>query len=138
MRSFESARPKPTLARAHLAASALLLLLVFVQAALAGQELFDTNDFSLHGYLGNASFTVGFVAAALAAFARMPGLILVLSGSTLLALFVQTGLGYVGREEAAAASLHIPLGVLIFGLVALQTGAGALLVLRRPSPPATA
>ena len=133
MHAFETANPKPTLARAHFAASALLLVLVLVQAALAGQELFDTNDFSVHGYIGNASFTVGFVVAALAAFGRMPGVILGLSGATLLALFAQTGLGYVGREEAAAASLHVPLGVLIFGLVAVQTGASALLAFRKPT-----
>lgn len=136
MRSFEDANPKPTITRAHLATSAVLLLLVLIQAAIAGQELFPYGDFSLHGYLGNASFTLGFVAAVLAAFGRFPGFLLGLSGVTLLCLFAQTGLGYVGREEAFAASLHIPLGVTIFGLVTLQTGASALLASRVTAPSA--
>jgi hypothetical protein len=137
MRSFEDANPKPGFARAHLVTSALLLVLVLTQAAIAGQELFPYGDFSLHGYLGNASFTLGFVAAVLAAFGRVPGFLLGLSGITLLCLFAQTGLGYVGREEAFAASLHIPLGVTIFGLVTLQTGASALLTLRPTEPART-
>jgi hypothetical protein len=133
MRSFEQATPKPTMVRAHLATSGLLLVLVLAQAALAGQALFKASDIAVHGYLGNASFTLGFVAAAFAAFGRLPGIVLVLSGLTLLVLFGQTGLGYVGRESATAASIHIPVGVTIFGLVALQTGASALLLLR-PTP----
>lgn len=133
MQSFASTS-RPALAKAHLATSALLLVLVLAQAALAGQALFGTSDILVHGYLGNASFTVGFVAAALAAFGRLPGVVLVLSGLALLFLFAQTGIGYIGRESATAASIHIPVGVGIFGLVTLQTGASLLTVMGGRSP----
>ena len=47
---------------------------------------------------------------------------LVLSALLVVALFAQTGLGYVGRETAEAAAWHVPLGVAIFGFTAYLVG----------------
>lgn len=121
---------RPGFARAFLAASALLTVLVLVQAALAGQALYSTAEFLTHGYVGNASFTVGFLAAILAAAARVPGWLLGLAGIVLLLLFSQTGLGYIARDSTEAAAWHIPLGVTVFGLTVLQAGAAFAVVQR--------
>jgi len=115
-----------------LVTSALLVVLVLVQASLAGRELFGTNDFGVHGILGNVSFTVGLVGAVFAALGRVPRWLLGVSAAILAALFAQTGLGYVGRENLGAASWHIPLGVSIFGLATVQLmGALGLVRARR-------
>lgn len=117
--------PRPALARALAVVAALLVVLVLVQAALAGQALFGTGDIEIHGYLGNASFVLGLAGAVLAFAARLPGWQVSLSVVLLATLFAQTGLGYVGRESTAAASWHIPLGVAIFGLAVLQAYSAA-------------
>jgi len=109
---------------AHLVTTALVVLLVLVQAAIAGQFLFGSGDIKVHGYIGNASFALALVAGVLAVLARVPRWLLALNVALVAALFSQTGLGYVGRESAAAASWHVPLGVASFGLaVAALTGA---------------
>lgn len=110
---------------AFTASSAVLVLLILVQAVLAGQSLFNSVDIAIHGYVGNASFTVGLLVAVLAAVARVPRWQLVLAAVVLAVLFAQTGLGYVGRESTAAASWHVPLGVTVFGLATVQLVAGA-------------
>lgn len=38
-----------------------------------------------------------------------------------LLVIVQTGLGYLGRDSADALAVHVPLGVLIFGIASLLT-----------------
>lgn len=100
--------------------SGLLVTTVFVQAALAGQFFFSGAEIALHGYLGNGSFTLGLIAVGLALTGRMPPWLLALTGLTALLMFVQTGLGYIGRDELEAAAWHVPLGVLIFGLAMWQ------------------
>ncbi len=101
------------------AIAGLLSLLVFVQAVIAGQAQFGEWAFEIHGYVGNASFLLAVIGPGLAAAARARGLI-VISGALVVAMFAQTGPGYVGRENADAAATHIPLGVAIFGLVIYQ------------------
>jgi hypothetical protein len=109
---------------AYLASTALVVVLVLVQAGIAGQFLFGDADIRVHGYIGNASFAIAVVAAGLAFFARVPGWLMLSSFVLVLALFSQTGLGYVGRDSAAAASWHVLLGVASFGVsVAALTGA---------------
>jgi hypothetical protein len=125
-----SVRPGPT--RIHAILSCALVALVLVQATLAGQSLFGSADIAIHGYVGNASFLAGLVIAVLAFVARMPGWAFAAGVATLCLLFAQTGLGYVGRESAAAASWHLPLGVAIFGLATLQA-AGSVSLVRRPT-----
>jgi hypothetical protein len=111
---------RPGLVRAYVIATAILTLLVLVQAVLAGRGIAGLGDFLTHGYVGNASFVVGFAAALLAVVSRMPQRQVILAGIVLLLLFTQTGLGYVGRDSAEAAAWHVPLGIVTFSLVVLQ------------------
>ena len=97
-------------------ASGALVVLIMVQAALAGQFLFNGADIALHGHIGNGSFVLGVVIAGLLALARGSVWLTATAGVLLVALFAQTGLGYVGRESLDAASIHIPLGVACLGL----------------------
>lgn len=120
---------RPGLVRAYVIATAILTLLVLVQAVLAGRGIAGLSDFLTHGYVGNASFVVGFAAALLAVVAKMPQRQVILAGIVLLMLFTQTGLGYVARDSAEAASWHVPLGIVTFSLVVLQH-VGALAVSR--------
>ncbi len=105
--------------------SGLLVLLVLVQASLAGRFLFSGADIAVHGYVGNASFLLGLVALGLALAGRVADWLLGLTAMTALLMFVQTGIGYLGRDELEAASWHVPLGVLIFGLAMWQFTASA-------------
>lgn len=119
---------------AYLVATGIVVALVLVQAALAGQFLFGSADIKVHGYVGNASFAFGLVAAGLAVAARVPRWVVALGVLLVVALFSQTGLGYVGRESTSAASWHVPLGVTTFGLaVAALTGALVALYGLRPA-----
>jgi hypothetical protein len=122
-----------TLSTAFLAGSVLLVVLVLVQAAMAGQALFEGFDIVIHGYVGNASFTLGVVLLALALFGRLSRPLMVLAAVNMVLLFGQTGLGYVGRDETWAASVHVPLGVTIFGLTMVQATL-ALLDRQRRTP----
>ena len=98
-------------------------VLALVQALLAGQGLFvDAARIEVHGWVGNATVlaSVALLAAAFVAWqrSRVGRSAVVLSGVLLVLVVAQLGLGYSGRESAAAASWHIPNGVLIFGLSA--------------------
>jgi hypothetical protein len=104
-----------------LAGSIVLVILVLTQAAMAGQALFEGFDILIHGYVGNASFTLGVVLLGVALFGRLPKPLMILAALNMVALFGQTGLGYVGREQSLAASIHVPLGVTIFGITMVQT-----------------
>lgn len=112
------------------AIAGILVILILAQATLAGQFLFNGGEIDVHGYLGNGSFLLGLVAAALVIFGRGPIWLVVAAVALLAALFAQIGLGYAGRESAAAASMHIPVGVTSLGLAVAVVilGAGA----RRP------
>ena len=102
--------------------------LVMVQALLAGRGWFvEVGLIEVHGWVGNATFlaAIALLVAAFAAWRRgaLGRGVVILSGLLLVLVVAQLGLGYSGRESAAAASWHVPNGVLIFGLSA------ALLVL---------
>jgi hypothetical protein len=118
-----AAAPRSSLGTAYLAVNALIAVLILIQAALAGQALFvaDTGwpgstEITIHGIIGNVTFTIGFAACVLAFLAKVGKGLLTANAVLLLALFAQTGLGYVGRETMGAASIHVPLGVTSFGL----------------------
>lgn len=116
----------PTLT-AYVAATAILALLVAVQALLAGRSIAGLGQIDIHGYVGNASFVVGIVLLVLALVARLPKRQLWLAAIVLILLFSQTGLGYVGRDSAEAVSWHVFFGVITFAAVVLQhVGAIAL------------
>lgn len=115
------AATRPALALAHRVLVIALPILVLVQATLAGQYLFQGDDvITLHGILGNASFAVTVVLVVLAAARRLPAVGFFVAVALVALSFAQVGLGYVGRETAAAAAWHIPVGVAIFGLATFQ------------------
>lgn len=132
----------PTPDRRAAAPGALLVLastltaIILFQATLAGRFLFEAGDIAFHGYLGNGSFVLGLAIAAVAVFGRVPRPALMVSLALLVALFTQIGLGYAGRETAAAAAWHIPMGVTCLGLAAALITLAA--VLRTTSMPPTA
>lgn len=101
---------------AYFATNALLVVLVLVQAIMAGQGLYGGTGFEVHGYIGNASFAVGLVAAVLSFLSKTGKGFMTASALLLLALFAQTGLGYVARDSDSAGLIHVPLGVATFGL----------------------
>jgi len=94
---------------------------VLVQAFLAGRGLFvDFDLIEVHGYVGNAVLVLA-VAQVILAFAATGGsagrrVLVGLSGALVVLTIAQTGLGYVGRDEAEAAAWHVVNGVLIFGV----------------------
>jgi hypothetical protein len=106
----------------------LVVVLILVQAMLAGQSLFGSASITVHGFVGNATFALAVVAAFVALAAKVPVWVLSIDALLGLLLFFQTGLGYVGRDSTLAASWHIPLGVTAFGL-AVAGLVGAILVL---------
>ncbi|MCB0993713.1 MAG: hypothetical protein KDB21_01385 [Acidimicrobiales bacterium] len=106
-------------------------LLVLVQAVLAGRHLYDGADIDLHGYVGNATFLVGVFTAVAAWRGRLERRLLMIAVALVVLSFAQTGLGYSGRDSAEAAALHIPLGVLTFGVAGAQA---ALAWLVTPDP----
>ena len=106
--------------RAHLALAYAIPVLVLVQAALAGQHLFQGDSITLHGILGNITFSLTVAGVVLAVVTRGSGLVFGLAVALVALTFSQVGLGYVGRETLEAASFHIPVGVAIFGLSTYQ------------------
>jgi predicted RND superfamily exporter protein len=111
--------PSRGLIAAFKGTSHLTTLLVFVQATLAGLfisgEQIDAKD--VHEMVGNLLFLVVIVQLVLGFtvrdWSRFGLWLFVLLLAILVA--VQTGLGYVGRDESLAEAIHIPLGVFIFG-----------------------
>ena len=114
--------------RVLLVLNVLVVVLILVQAMLAGQSLFGSASITVHGFVGNATFAFAVVAAFVALAAKVPVWVLSIDALLGLLLFFQTGLGYVGRDSTLAASWHIPLGVTAFGL-AVAGLVGAILVL---------
>jgi hypothetical protein len=105
----------------------ITVLLVLIQAVLIGQGLFANPDLTArHGEVANLTFlaTLALVALALVAWRRGALGIPPLVASVALVVLVtaQIGLGYAGRESAGAASWHVPMGVLIFGLAVALFG----------------
>jgi hypothetical protein len=113
---------RQALAVAHLVLAWAIALLVLVQAALAGQWMFQGGDITVHGILGNTTFALTVLGVVLTVVRRLPGRVFALAVALVALTFAQVGLGYVGRETAAAASWHVPNGVAIFGLATYQLG----------------
>jgi hypothetical protein len=114
-------------ARAHLVLAYVLPVLVLVQAALAGQHLFEGSSISLHGILGEVTFALTVLGVVLAVVRRCDGLVFGVAVALVALTFAQVGLGFVGRDTTVAASWHIPVGVAVFGLTTYQ-----LALLTRP------
>jgi len=96
-------------------------VLIVAQAGMIGQTWFGSSALvALHGSTGNLTFLLAVVALALAWRARRSGTTLLLAFTTVLLLFAQTGLGYLGHRTgiALASSVHVTLGVLVMGVSA--------------------
>ena len=115
-------RSSPTLRRAHRIVAGSLAVLVLLLAVLAGRYLsLGDQIIVLHGYIGNGVFVLALANLGLAvALHPDDGPVLAVAGLVALLTFAQVGLGYVGRDTADAAALHIPNGVLLMGLSAYQ------------------
>lgn len=114
--------PSPsTLLRARRVLAGLIAGLVFVLAVLAGRFLF-LGDLIIetHGYIGNGVFVLALVNLGFGLANRADGPDLAVAGLIALLTFTQIGLGYVGRDTADAAAIHVPNGVLLMGLAAYQ------------------
>lgn len=113
-------RESPVLSAAHQASVYLLAVLILIQAMLAGRSLFGSWSITVHGVLGNITYTVALASVAVVV-ARRAGTAAVTAALALAVLLTaQIGLGYIGRESAEAAAWHIPNGVLAFGLAVYQ------------------
>jgi len=112
--------PRTGLATAHRAFAYGMPVLVLVQAAIAGQYLFEGASISVHGILGNITFALTMVGVVLALVRRCEGIVFAVAVALLALSFAQVGLGYVGRETLSAAAWHVPNGVAIFGLTTYQ------------------
>lgn len=99
----------------------LTALLVLVQAIFAGRGWFiDPDEIDLHGMIGNFTFIVAIGQLALIVLAGLAGRLgrslTIMNAAMVLLIVAQLGLGYSGRDSANAAAIHVPNGVLIFGL----------------------
>lgn len=96
----------------------LYAVLVLLQAVIAGRGWF--KDFDLiktHGDIGTFVFLVALVQVVLAYLVFGPRNSLTIGSAVIVILTTaQLGLGYSSEDSSTAASLHIPNGVLIFGL----------------------
>ncbi len=105
------------------AVSGLTVILVLIQAVLAGRFLYvDSSEINIHEMVANLVFLVVAAQAVVTFLARKRGMAgradLILSLVLVVLTFAQIGIGYMGRDHTAAAAWHIPNGVLIFGLAA--------------------
>lgn len=92
---------------------------IAAQALLAGQGWFqDPSLISLHGGIGHGVLGLAVILVGLTVVGRLGWGLVALAGLQLVGLIGQTGMGYAGRRSgiATASALHIPLGVLLFGL----------------------
>ena len=102
----------------------LIMVLIFAQAALAGRFLFVDHDaVDIHQAVANGLSVLVIVHVALALITRTRWSRRVPALTALLAILViiQTGLGYAGRESADVLAIHVPVGVLTFGVASLLT-----------------
>lgn len=96
-------------------------VLIVAQAAMIGQTLYGSGSLiAVHGSTGNLTFLLAVVTLGLAWRARRSGVALLLALTTVLLLFAQTGLGYLGHRTGLtlASSVHVALGVLVMGVSA--------------------
>lgn len=106
--------------RAYPLLTAVVSLLVLVQAVLAGRALFGSWSITVHGVVGNATFALAAALVVVAAVGRVGRHEVAVAVALAVVLMAQIGLGYAGRDSAEAAAWHIPNGVLAFGLAAHQ------------------
>jgi hypothetical protein len=112
----------PNLIRGFQLTAGVVALLVFVQAVLAGQFVYNEPDLKdVHEIVGNVLFMLAVVQIAFAWLSRDAWRYrMVVWSAVIFALIVsQIGLGYLGRDESDAAAIHVPVGVFIFSLTSI-------------------
>jgi hypothetical protein len=111
---------RPELLKPILALSWANAIIVLIMALLGGRFFVEPDVIDVHGYIGNLFFVLVVAQAGLLFMAGISGwlgkVLVGLSAVGVLLVIGQLGLGYSGRESATALSIHIPNGVLIFGL----------------------
>lgn len=107
---------RPGLLTAYRVLAGLSVLIVLVQAALAGRHINLGAGIELHGILGNTLFAIAVVMVVVSFLTQTRGVVVGHAVGFAALCFVQIGLGYVGRDTAEAAAWHIPNGVLLMGL----------------------
>lgn len=112
----ETTTGRPGLLIVYRVLAGLCVLIVLVQAALAGRHISLGAGIELHGILGNIVFTLAVVMVVLSFLTQARGVVVGHAVAFAALGFAQVGLGYVGRDTAAAAAWHIPNGVLLMGL----------------------
>jgi hypothetical protein len=122
-----SAVNRPGLLTAMKVVAALYVALVLVQAIIAGRGWFkpDLDLIETHGQIGSGVMLVAIVQGVLAFMVFGARSWLALASAALVVLTaIQMALGYSstdGSGNATSASLHIPNGVLIFGIATALT-----------------
>lgn len=114
--------PRSTLVGAYRVAAALTAGLILLQAALAGRFLFTDPDLvDVHEVVANIITGVVFALLGLAFLAPFANRIRIRAWTSALTVLIiaQTGLGYAGRDDSDLASIHVPIGVLLFGVSVL-------------------
>ena len=102
----------------------LIAILIFAQAVLAGRFLFVDNDaVDIHQVVANflSVLVVVHVALVLVTRKKWSQRVPVLTALLAILVIVPTGLGYGGRDSADVLAIHVPVGVLSFGVASLLT-----------------
>lgn len=112
---------RPGAFRALRITAPLVLLLVLIQAVLAGRGLmYGGNAITIHGGIGDFTFLVALAQLILVLSAGLRGsgkwLLIITNALLFVLVIVQLGLGYGGHDNAVAAWWHIPNGVFLFGV----------------------
>lgn len=100
---------------------------VLLQAVLAGQFLMGRSGLiAAHRVLAEFLPIIGVAVVVFAwrqrATPRHGRALLIGAVGALIALVVQTGLGFAGRSSSAAAAIHVPVGVALLGLLVATAG----------------
>ena len=113
---------RPGYRNALLGLAAANVIVVLFMAILGGRFFISPTIIEIHGYIGNLLFMMVVGQACLIFISKLGGplgkVVLGLSVLAVLLVVAQIGLGYSGRTSATALSLHLPNGVLIFGISA--------------------
>jgi hypothetical protein len=105
--------------------AAVVLVLVLVQAVMAGRVMSGDWTITAHGVLGNVTWTVQLVCVGIVVLARSGRAAIIVASVLAVLLSLQIGLGYLTRNSIEAVAWHVPLGVAIFGLAVHQLNVAA-------------
>ena len=102
----------------------LITILILAQAVLAGRFIFVDHDaVDIHQAVANALsvLVIAHLVLVLVTRTKWSQRVPVLTALLTILVIVQTGLGYAGRGSADVLAIHLPVGVLTFGVASLLT-----------------